>query len=142
MDKLDKKIIEILKSDGRISNSEVARNLDVSEGTVRRRIKLMKAEKILSVYAVPDPKKTGYNAEALIGIQVDPNKLEEVGNAVSNHEYTTWVSRTTGGYDIFTWVTIPDSKELTNFLTYYLGNLEGVNKTETFISLEVLKRGL
>ena len=44
--------------------------------------------------------------------------------------------------DIFTWVTIPDSKELTNFLTYYLGNLEGVNKTETFISLEVLKRGL
>ncbi len=142
MDKLDKKIIEILKSDGRISNSEVARNLDVSEGTVRRRIKLMKAENILSVYAVPDPKKTGYNAEALIGIQVDPNKLEEVGNAVSNHEYTTWVSRTTGGYDIFTWVTIPDSKELTNFLTYYLGNLEGVNKTETFISLEVLKRGL
>lgn len=142
MDKLDKKIIEILKSDGRISNSEVARNLNVSEGTVRRRIKLMKAENILSVYAVPDPKKTGYNAEALIGIQVDPNKLEEVGNAVSNHEYTTWVSRTTGGYDIFTWVTIPDSKELTNFLTYYLGNLEGVNKTETFISLEVLKRGL
>ena len=46
------------------------------------------------------------------------------------------------GYDIFTWVTIPDSKELTNFLTYYLGNLEGVNKTETFIILEVLKRGL
>ena len=79
---------------------------------------------------------------ALIGIQVDPNKLEEVGNAVSNHEYTTWVSRTTGGYDIFTWVTVPDSKELTNFLTYYLGNLDGVNKTETFINLEVLKRGL
>ena len=87
-------------------------------------------------------KNTGYTAEALIGIQVDPNKLDEVGNAISNHEYTTWVSRTTGGYDIFTWVTIPDSKELTNFLTYYLGNLEGVNKTETFISLEVLKRGL
>ena len=142
MDKLDKNIIEILKSDGRISNAEIARNLNVSEGTIRRRIKIMKSEDILNVYAVPNPKKTGYNAEALIGIQVDPNKLDEVGNSISNHEYTTWVSRTTGGYDIFTWVTIPDSKELTNFLTYYLGNLEGVNKTETFISLEVLKRGL
>ena len=123
-------------------NDEIARNLNVSEGTIRRRIKIMKSDDILNVYAVPNPKKTGYNAEALIGIQVDPNKLDEVGNAISNHEYTTWVSRTTGGYDIFTWVTIPDSKELTNFLTYYLGNLEGVNKTETFISLEVLKRGL
>ena len=142
MDKINKNIIEILKSDGRIPNAEIARNLGVSEGTIRRRIKIMKSDDILNVYAVPNPKKTGYNAEALIGIQVDPNKLDEVGNAISNHEYTTWVSRTTGGYDIFTWVTIPDSKELTNFLTYYLGNLEGVNKTETFISLEVLKRGL
>tara|TARA_E500000331_G_scaffold342729_1_gene376703 strand:+ start:69 stop:497 length:429 start_codon:yes stop_codon:yes gene_type:complete len=142
MDKINKNIIEILKSDGRISNAEIARNLGVSEGTIRRRIKIMIEENVLSVYAVPDPKKTGYNEEALIGIQVDPNKLDQVGDSISKHQYTTWVTRTTGGFDIFTWVTVPDSKELTNFLTYFLGNLEGVNKTETFISLDVLKRGL
>ena len=142
MDKLNKNIIEILKSDGRIPNAEIARNLGVSEGTVRRRIKIMIEEKVLNVYAAPDPKKTGYNEEALIGIQVDPNKLDQVGESIAEHEYATWVSRTTGGFDIFTWVTVPDSKELTNFLTYFLGNLEGVNKTETFISLDVLKRGL
>ena len=142
MDKLNKNIIEILKSDGRIPNAEIARNLGVSEGTIRRRIKIMIEEKVLNVYAAPDPKKTGYNEEALIGIQVDPNKLDQVGKSIAEHEYSTWVSRTTGGFDIFTWVTVPDSKELTNFLTYFLGNLEGVNKTETFISLDVLKRGL
>ena len=142
MDKLNKNIIEILKSDGRIPNAEIARNLGVSEGTIRRRIKIMIDEKVLNVYAVPDPKKTGYNEEALIGIQVDPNKLDQVGESIAGHEYATWVSRTTGGFDIFTWVTVPDSKELTNFLTYFLGNLDGVNKTETFISLDILKRGL
>ena len=142
MDKLNKNIIEILKSDGRVPNAEIARNLGVSEGTIRRRIKIMIEEKVLNVYAAPDPKKTGYNEEALIGIQVDPNKLDQVGESIAEHEYATWVSRTTGGFDIFTWVTVPDSKELTNFLTYFLGNLEGVNKTETFISLDVLKRGL
>ena len=142
MDKLNKNIIEILKSDGRIPNAEIARNLGVSEGTIRRRIKIMIEEKVLNVYAAPDPKKTGYNEEALIGIQVDPNKLDQVGESIAEHEYATWVSRTTGGFDIFTWVTVPNSKELTNFLTYFLGNLEGVNKTETFISLDVLKRGL
>ena len=142
MDKLNKNIIEILKSDGRVPNAEIARNLGVSEGTIRRRIKIMIEEKVLNVYAAPDPKKTGYNEEALIGIQVDPNKLDQVGESIAEHEYATWVSRTTGGFDIFTWVTVPNSKELTNFLTYFLGNLEGVNKTETFISLDVLKRGL
>ena len=142
MDKLNKNIIEILKSDGRIPNAEIARNLGVSEGTIRRRIKIMIEEKVLNVYAAPDPKKTGYNEEALIGIQVDPNKLDQVGESIAEHEYATWVSRTTGGFDIFTWVTVPNSKELTNFLTYFLGNLEGVNKTETFISLDILKRGL
>ena len=35
MDQLDKKIIDILKTDGRISNAKVARSLDVSEGTIR-----------------------------------------------------------------------------------------------------------
>ena len=39
MDKLNKNIIEILKSDGRIPNAEIARYLGVSEGTIRRRIK-------------------------------------------------------------------------------------------------------
>ena len=57
MDKLNKNIIEILKSDGRIPNAEIARNLGVSEGTIRRRIKIMIDEKVLNVYAVPDPKK-------------------------------------------------------------------------------------
>ena len=142
MDKLNKNIIEILKSDGRVPNAEIARNLGVSEGTIRRRIKIMIEEKVLNVYAIPDPKKTGYNEEALIGIQVDPNKLDQVSKSIAEHEYATWVTRTTGGFDIFTWVTVPNSKELTNFLTYFLGNLEGVNKTETFISLDVLKRGL
>ena len=142
MDKINKNIIEILKSDGRVPNAEIARNLGVSEGTIRRRIKIMIEEKVLNVYAAPDPKKTGYNEEALIGIQVDPNKLDQVGESIAEHEYATWVSRTTGGFDIFTWVTVPNSKELTNFLTYFLGNLEGVNKTETFISLDILKRGL
>ena len=142
MDKLNKNIIEILKSDGRVPNAEISRNLGVSEGTIRRRIKIMIEEKVLNVYAIPDPKKTGYNEEALIGIQVDPNKLDQVSKSIAEHEYATWVTRTTGGFDIFTWVTVPNSKELTNFLTYFLGNLEGVNKTETFISLDVLKRGL
>ncbi len=142
MDQLDKKIIDILKTDGRISNAQVARNLGVSEGTIRRRIKRMKSEGIINVYAVPDPEKNGYFSEALIGIQVDPDKIDNVAAEISNHEYTTWVARTTGSYDIFSWVTLKSSEDLGKFLSYDLGNIDGVKKTETFVNLKVLKRGI
>ena len=142
MDQLDKKIIDILKTDGRISNAKVARSLDVSEGTIRRRIKKMKTEGIVNVYAVPDPEKYGYFSEALIGIQVDPDKIDLAAEEISNHEYTTWVARTTGSYDIFSWVTLPTSEELGKFLSNDLGNIDGVKKTETFVNLKVLKRGI
>ena len=39
MDRLDEKIIQILRDNGRISNAEIARDLNVSEGTIRRRIR-------------------------------------------------------------------------------------------------------
>jgi len=142
MDQLDKKILDILKTDGRISNAKVARNLSVSEGTIRRRIKKMKTDGIVNVYAVPDPEKIGYFAEALIGVQVDPNMIDDIAEKISSHEYTTWVARTTGSYDIFTWVTLPTSEELGKYLSNDLGAIDGVNKTETFVNLKVLKRGL
>jgi Lrp/AsnC family transcriptional regulator for asnA, asnC and gidA len=142
LDNIDKKIIDALKLDGRTSNAKIARSLSVSEGTVRRRIKKMTSDGVISVYAVPDPKKTGYFAEALIGIQVEAGRLTEVASKISEHKYTTWVANTTGSYDIFTWVTLPTSLELGKFLSNELGKIEGVNKTETFVNLEVLKRGI
>jgi len=102
----------------------------------------MKSEGIINVYAVPDPEKNGYFSEALIGIQVDPDKIDNVATEISNHEYTTWVARTTGSYDIFSWVTLKSSEDLGKFLSYDLGNIDGVKKTETFVNLKVLKRGI
>ena len=39
MDLIDKKIVSMLGQDGRLSNAQMARELDVSEGTIRRRVK-------------------------------------------------------------------------------------------------------
>ena len=74
----------------------------------------------------------------MIGIQVDPDKIDLAAEEISNHEYTTWVARTTGSYDIFSWVTLPTSEELGKFLSNDLGNIDGVKKTETFVNLKVL----
>ena len=76
MDELDRSIVTILESNGRASNAEISRSLNVSEGTVRRRLKKLINDQIINIAGLADPKKLGYESEALIGIQVDPGKVE------------------------------------------------------------------
>ena len=140
MDQLDRKIIQILQSNGRASNARIARDVDVSEGTVRRRLKTLVQQGSIKIIALPDPEVLGYDTEALVGIQVDPDKIDEVAVLLVELKESSWVSVTTGSFDIFCWVTLPSSEELGNFLKAVVGTIPGVRRTETFVSLSVRKR--
>lgn len=140
MDELDRKIIQILQENGRASNARIARDVGVSEGTVRRRLQALLQEGIIRVVALPDPEVLGYNTEALVGIQVDPDKIDEVARQLAGLRESSWVSVTTGSFDIFSWVTLPSSEDLGNFLKSEVGTISGVRRTETFVSLMVRKR--
>ncbi len=140
MDELDRKIIQILQDNGRASNARIARDVGVSEGTVRRRLQSLLQEGIIRVVALPDPEVLGYNTEALVGIQVDPDKIDEVARQLAALHESSWVSVTTGSFDIFCWVTLPSSEDLGNFLKSEVGTISGVRRTETFVSLMVRKR--
>ncbi len=131
----------MLKQDGRLSQSNVARVLKVSEGTVRRRLKRMTNENIIRIFAVPNPESIGLHSEALIGIQVDPDKMEIIANKVSKLEQATWVAHTTGTYDIFLWAAVESTEELGKFIRGPIGTIPGVRRTETFVNLRVVKRG-
>ena len=140
MDELDRKIIQILQENGRASNARIARDVGVSEGTVRRRLQSLLQEGVIKVVALPDPEVLGYNTEALVGIQVDPDKIDEVARQLAALRESSWVSVTTGSFDIFCWVTLPSSEDLGNFLKSEVGTISGVRRTETFVNLTVLKR--
>ena len=140
MDELDRKIIQILQDNGRASNARIARDVGVSEGTVRRRLKTLVEGGVIKVVALPDPEVLGYDTEALVGIQVDPDKIDDVAKLLVELKESSWVSVTTGSFDIFCWVTLPSSEELGNFLKAAVGTIPGVRRTETFVSLSVRKR--
>ena len=141
MDKLDFKIVNMLKKNGRLSNANVARVLNVSEGTIRRRLKKMTNENIIRIFAVPNPESIGLHSEALIGIQVDPDKMEIIANKVSELDQATWVAHTTGTFDIFLWAAVESTEELGKFIRSSVGTIPGVRRTETFVNLKVVKRG-
>ena len=142
MDQLDKEIIGILQNDGRTSNAKIARALDVSEGTIRRRLKRLTDGNIIKILAFPDPSKIGYATEAMIALQVDPGKIEDVAVSLAQSNETVTVSITTGAFDIFAWVAMTTQEELHAFILGTVGKIEGVRRSETFMSMSVKKRSL
>ena len=130
MDELDKSVIGILQKDGRESNAKIARQLGVSEGTIRRRLKRLIDDQAIQVTALPEPSKLGLNTEAIIGLQVDPGKLEDVAFELGTVPQTLSVSVTTGAFDIFAWVAVKTQEELHSFLLGVVGKIAGVRRSE------------
>jgi Lrp/AsnC family transcriptional regulator for asnA, asnC and gidA len=122
------------------TNAGIARQIGVSEETVRRRLKRMVEEQYIRVVALPDPGKLGYNSEVLVGIQVDPAMVDSVADALAGLNEVNWVSVTTGSFDIFAWATLRSSEELSEFLRKKVGVITGVRKMETFLNLDMKKR--
>ena len=131
----------MLQADGRASHAQMARELGVSEGTVRRRLARLLDERIIRVIAVAEPEQLGYHTSAFIGLQVDPSRVETVANQLAKLAETEHVAITTGSFDIFIWVNLASSEALAAFLHHKVGTVQGVRQTETFVSLETRKRG-
>jgi len=135
LDPLDSQIIEILKKDGRASNAGIARDVKVSEGTVRRRLKRLVDDGFIQVMAVPDAQKMGLNSRALVGLQVAPDQVDAAAAALEQLPEVTWVTMTSGQFDIFAWAALPSPEELGSFLRQQVGSIPGVRRTETFVNL-------
>ena len=140
MDELDDRIVELLRRDGRASNARIARDVGVSEGTVRRRLKRLIDDEVMHVAAVPNMEKLGYTTSALIGIQTDPGQVDSVADAIAELDQVHYVAITTGSFDIFVWAAVSSSEQLGKFIRSSLGTISGVNRTESFVNLNIRKR--
>lgn len=140
MDELDRKIIALLQIDGRASNAKIAREVGVSEGTVRRRLRRLIQDDVIKVIAVPNLEKLGYGTTALIGLQTGPGRSDAVGDAIAKMEESHYVAVTTGAYDVFVWAGLESAESLGDFLRTKIGAIEGVQRTETFVNLSIKKR--
>ena len=139
MDDLDRQLIELLQSNGRSSNIELASQVGVSEGTVRRRFRNLIKDKVIRVVAIPDPTKMGFGTTALVGLQVDPAQVDNVAEQLTKLREVQYVAVTTGAYDIFVWIALPSPSELAAFLRNTVGTISGVRRTETFMNLAIKK---
>lgn len=140
IDNLDREIVAILQRDGRTTNTEIARQLGVAEGTIRRRMDRLISEGVMKIAAVADPFKVGMGVVALIHLDVELSHLEEVAEELVEMQCVRVVAYATGVHDIFIEAIFPSQQELLKFLKDELPLIPGIRDSETSIVLKILKR--
>ncbi len=138
LDETDTKLLNILQKDAKMPYAEIGKKLFVSQGTVHLRIKkLTEAGIITGSRITVDPVKLGYGVCAYLGIYLSQSKMyEHVSERLKQIPEIISADYTTGVYSIFAKVRCKSTEHLKNVLSNHIQNIEGIQRTETFISLE------
>jgi Lrp/AsnC family transcriptional regulator, regulator for asnA, asnC and gidA len=139
VDELDRKIIKMLQADGRLSNTEIARTLEITETTVRKRIAHLLDERLMSIVAVPTPQASGMTLSAIIGVSVELTAIHQVADAIRSYAEVRYIGMSAGRYDLMIEAFFADQEHLLEFVTDKLGSLSGITNLETSIILKVVK---
>ena len=132
-DTLDKEIIEEFQDNGRKPYSEIASKLNVSEGTVRKRVKKLTDMGVFKIAGLIDPEKYGEHLLAVVGVQLGSQNLLENANKFSELNGVVSVGIVTGRYDLVCQVLFDKPDGLIKFFTEEVSKIKDVKFTETFI---------
>jgi Lrp/AsnC family transcriptional regulator for asnA, asnC and gidA len=138
LDKLDLQIIQHMIESGDVSYAELGKKLFVSGGTVHVRIKKLQDAGIVKGYKLNvDFKKIGYDVIAFIGIYLEKSSLyDSVAKELQKIKEIVRLNYTTGNYSMFAEIVCKDIEQLRFVLHDELQKIKGIERTETFISLE------
>ncbi|WP_283193323.1 Lrp/AsnC family transcriptional regulator [Rhizobium sp. AN80A] len=100
IDDVDAKLINILRRDGRLQNTDVARQLDISEATVRKRLARLQNSKAIRFGAWINPLMAGYDHYLNFDIIVKSGHLEEMAEQLNDMEQMIFVGVCIGTFDI------------------------------------------
>ncbi|WP_211748341.1 Lrp/AsnC family transcriptional regulator [Paenibacillus sp. Marseille-Q4541] len=142
LDELDRGIVRFLQENARIPFTQIAKELNVTEKTVRLRVQQMQDEGILSLVGIVNPVKAGIRMETLIFIAVTDQKLEQVTNELESMPEVRLMILVTGEYQLMIQVFTKDSDEFSDFMMKKLNKVEGINRTNVIMELKVLKSKL
>jgi Lrp/AsnC family transcriptional regulator for asnA, asnC and gidA len=140
LDATDRRIIQVLQRNGRQSNAEISRVLGIGESSVRRRIDYLIENDVIQVVAVAEPLRVGYSIYALIGLTTSSGKTLAVSQKLREFREVTWLAVVAGRYDVMFAAVFEGPNELLRFLTVALGELPGIERSETFYILDMVKR--
>lgn len=147
MDQVDKKILEELQKNGRMSNVELAKKCNLAPSSMLARVRrLDKGEGgkgiITSYRAIISPKAVGYNVQALIMVNLDQHQLKSIASfeeSITSIPEVKTGYRVTGQYDYVLHAVLRDIDHLDEFVKTKLASIPGMGRQETFIIFSSVK---
>ncbi|MDX6535018.1 MAG: Lrp/AsnC family transcriptional regulator, regulator for asnA, asnC and gidA [Gaiellales bacterium] len=138
LDSVDRAILEGLQDDGRRSYRQIARDVGVSEGTVRTRVRRLEDAGVLRVIAFVDPSRLGNSVLALVFVRVSTAQHGAVVKALAELPEATYVSSLVGRADVYIQIICRDNEALWKLVSE-IRSLSGVLETETMLEMAVHK---
>ncbi|MFC9514960.1 Lrp/AsnC family transcriptional regulator [Nocardiaceae bacterium NPDC056970] len=139
LDDIDRGILRLLQGDGRMPYRQIARELGVSEGTVRIRTGRMQESGVLNIVAIADPFRLGYRVLAFLLVRVEPGHHDHVVTEFTAWEEATYVSTCIGHADVYVQLVCRDNDHLNDLLHKRIPEIGGVREFETFMELKMHK---
>lgn len=138
IDNLDIDILSILMNDATTAYTEIAKELIVSGGTIHVRMKKMQDLGIIKgSNLIVDAQKVGYDICAFLGIYLEKGSIyHDAVNELKKIKEIVELHYTTGGYSMFAKIICRDTNHLRYVLNDEIQAVAGIQRTETFISLE------
>ena len=137
LDELGQKIVQELQKDARQSYREIGRNLKVSEGTVRNRVKSMLNSGAIKISAVPNPEKLGLDFMCVMGIEVKVGTAESVEERLITSPNVYYLSGCTGDIDIIGIFLFSGPPEFDRFVKNQIAGIPEITRTTTFVVMHV-----
>lgn len=137
IDGIDKKILRYLMDDARKPILEIARKIGISGAAIHQRLRKLEQSGLLAGSKfIINPRILGYSTMAFVGIYLDKamrnpeavKLLKDIPEVLECH-YTT------GNWSILIKLLCKDNEHLMSVLNHKIQTIEGVSRTETFISL-------
>ena len=140
LDATERRMVELLQDDGRLSVAQLARALGLTEVTARRKLRRVLADGIVRVVATVDPFDVGYETPVIIGLKVQRAKLDEVAEKLSRLPQVRYVGASTGRVDLIIEVVTRTNQDLATFLMTDLAEIDGITDSETNLIVRIYKQ--
>lgn len=140
LDQIDNNIITLLQKDGRLSNTDIAKKLKISEATVRIRLKRLIEDGYIQIVAVSNPFKLGFEITGDLYIHVDMKKIDAAIMELMKIKELWYIVMTTGEQNINAEFVVTTLEELNDLVYNKISKIDGIVRVETSIIMKYIKR--
>ncbi len=143
LDKTDRKILNILQANGRITNAQLAADIGISPPGMLDRVKRLENAGIIQKYvALLDPEKVEHGTLAMVTVSLAIHRLQSIDRfteEINKLDEVLECYHITGADDFLLKVAVGNIQEYEHFVLHKLTRIQGVNKINTSFILSTVK---